>query len=1335
MIYINSYYSIVIAGFTYQFSRIIDSSGADQGLGVTTDSFGSVYISGYYTGTPTIYNQNGTTIGILPASNVSTQTAFVSKFDSSGVYRWTRIVDSASADQGLSVACDSSGNVYMAGYYNATPIIKDQGGTSLGTLPASLGGTGTTAFVCKFDSSGNYQYSRIVDSSGANDQGVVACDSSGNMYLTGFYVLTGTPTIKDQAGTSLGTLPTFGGTGDYAAFVCKFNSSGVYQYSRIVNSAGSDQGLGVTCDSSGNMYIAGFYTGTPTIKDQAGTSLGTLPASVGQAGFISKFDSSGTYQYSRIIDSGGTDSCQGVVCDSSSNVYVCGYYTGSPTISDQTGNIIGNLPTSTTNAAFICKFDSAGNYNTNEGAFDYGVTIDSGGTDQGLGVCTDPNSNVYVCGYYTGTPTIYNQLGTTIGTLPASNATSVNTGFVSKFNISGAYEYSRIIDSAGSEQLTGVVCDSSGNMYVSGFYQNTPIIRNQAGTALGTLPAASGFTAAFYCKFDSSGGYQDARIVDGTGDDRGWGIACDSSGNIFLAGTYGGSTGGSATIKDKNGNPTGNTLPVTTDFAGFVCKFNSSGTFQFGRIVDSGGIDQSLGVACDSNGNVYLCGYYIGTAVIKDQAGTTLATLPASTTEAAFCVGFTSTGTFKDCFTLDSASSDRFTGVYCPPNTSNIVYVSGYFTANPTLVSVNSGSILTFTPTVANGAGCMIKLDFSTFSSNYAVVVESGGVDQGYGVVCDSDGNVYFTGFYSGTSAVINFRGLYLSNPLPASVNDAAFVCKFSSSGVYQYSYVIDTSGGNDRAYSVFCDSSKRLYVTGSCIGTAIPLIKNQDNVTLGNLGRIPTAEAVYLCKFDPSANVYTTPQFQYKIDSTQYDGCIAVSSDNNNNYYSGGYCGNVSTMTTVSSNLITNINIPVSTTRVGIFNKYNNLGSYQFSRTLAGGTDSVIFGLTNDVGGNVYVAGYYKSTGGYYTQSGTSLVSLPAATGAAAILSKFDSSGNHLFSRIIDSSGDDSCISVCVDSSSNIYVAGYCNGTPIVKDQSGNTLATFTTSFSGQAGFMCKFNNSGAFVLGLSVDSSGADSCNSVAVDSSGNVYLAGYYTTGAATIRTEIPSTTIGTLTSNINAQAGFLIKLNSSNAFQYGRVMDGAGSNDVFSSVKCDSAGNIYASGTYTSATLQTETAVVLVTLPTTLNVRTGIVIKFNSAGTYQFFRVVNSSTQACVGQSVDVSSNSFVFSGWHNSATLYDTYNAAIVAFPASTAAGGFAVKFDLSGAYLNSLFIDSADNDSFEVCGMDQNGNCLLGGYYYTSALSIKNQAGTTLYTVPAGTGTGTQTNIFIKANL
>jgi hypothetical protein len=169
--------------------------------------------------------------------------------------------------------------------------------TTIATLPVPI--SVTSIVVSKFNSTGTYQYSRIIDSGGETITGVT-CDPSDIMYVSGSYVGTTANIIyvnSSNVSSIISKLPT---VSNGAAFVSKFDSVGTYQYSRIVDSTGSDSGNGVSCDSTGNMYLAGTYNLTPTIKavnsSNVSTNIGTLPASAGSsAAFLVKFDPDGNY--------------------------------------------------------------------------------------------------------------------------------------------------------------------------------------------------------------------------------------------------------------------------------------------------------------------------------------------------------------------------------------------------------------------------------------------------------------------------------------------------------------------------------------------------------------------------------------------------------------------------------------------------------------------------------------------------------------------------------------------------------------------------------------------------------------------------------------------------------------------------------------------------------------------------------------------------------------------------------------------------------------------------------------------------------------------------------
>ena len=74
----------------------------------------------------------------------------------------------------------------------------------------------------------------------------IASDSSGNVYVTG-------GTKGDLDGNT--------SAGDTDLFVVKYNSSGVKQWTQQLGTSSSEDGEGITSDSSGNVYVTGSTSG------------------------------------------------------------------------------------------------------------------------------------------------------------------------------------------------------------------------------------------------------------------------------------------------------------------------------------------------------------------------------------------------------------------------------------------------------------------------------------------------------------------------------------------------------------------------------------------------------------------------------------------------------------------------------------------------------------------------------------------------------------------------------------------------------------------------------------------------------------------------------------------------------------------------------------------------------------------------------------------------------------------------------------------------------------------------------------------------------------------
>jgi hypothetical protein len=81
------------------------------------DGSGSVYVSGFFTRTFDFDPGAGTD---YHTSTDDSEDAFLSRFDSSGNFVWTRTWGGAGSDQGFGVAVDGLGNVVVTGDFQDT---------------------------------------------------------------------------------------------------------------------------------------------------------------------------------------------------------------------------------------------------------------------------------------------------------------------------------------------------------------------------------------------------------------------------------------------------------------------------------------------------------------------------------------------------------------------------------------------------------------------------------------------------------------------------------------------------------------------------------------------------------------------------------------------------------------------------------------------------------------------------------------------------------------------------------------------------------------------------------------------------------------------------------------------------------------------------------------------------------------------------------------------------------------------------------------------------------------------------------------------------------------
>ena len=485
------------------FQTIAGSSSA-VARAMAVDSGGNIYVSGEYSSTTSVPLGNGINLPVSFGND-----AFIVKYDTSGTAQWYQTIPGTSTDSGSAIAVDSSGNVYVSGYYRSTTAISL--GPSL-DLPIT---SSIDAFIVKYDTIGFPLWYQTIPGTSSDTTKAIAVDSGGNVYVTGSYNSTSTVSLGNNL-----NLPVTSGTDVY---IVKYDTYGIAQWYETISGTANDIGYAIAVDS-GNVYVIGYYQSTTTIS--LGNNL-NLPVSFGNDAFIVKYDTSGTAQWYQTIPGTSSDVGNGIAVDSSGNVYVSGYYTSTTTVS--LGNGL-NLPITSGNDAFIVKYDTSG-------TAQWYKTISGTASDVGYGIAVDPSGSVYVTGSYNSTSTV--SLGNGLN-LPVTSGGDI---FMVKYDTSGTAQWYKTIRGTSGDTGYGIAVDS-GNVYVSGYYNSTTAV--SLGNGL-NLPVSTG-NGVFIVKYSPTPNFfidaTTARVGIGTSTP---GYTLDVAGDINFTGaltqngtTYGG---------------------------------------------------------------------------------------------------------------------------------------------------------------------------------------------------------------------------------------------------------------------------------------------------------------------------------------------------------------------------------------------------------------------------------------------------------------------------------------------------------------------------------------------------------------------------------------------------------------------------------------------------------------------------------------------------------------------------------------------------------------------------------------------------------------------------
>jgi hypothetical protein len=364
--------------------------------------------------------------------------------------------------------------------------------------------------------------------------------------------------------------------------------------------------------------------------------------------------------------------------------------------------------------------------------------------------------------------------------------------------------------------------------------------------------------------------------------------------------------------------------------------------------------------------------------------------------------------------------------------------------------------------------------------------------DSAAAVAVDSAGAVYVVGKTSSNNFPFT-PGAFQTSCSSCTTNGTsdAFVTKLSpDGGSLQYSTFL---GGEqaDNATGVAVDASGNAYVTGITLSDKFPMSANAFQSTCGGSGSSgcggKSDAFVTVLKPDGTALVYST-----FLGGSATDEGHAIAVDSSGNAYVTGQTqsGDFPYLNGYSSVFKGRQNAFVTK-----FDSTGALGTTGTYSTYLGGTgNDQGNGIAVDSSGEAYVTGFTNS-GDFPTQN--PLINKPSGS-QSAFVTKLGSTGSTLvFSTYLGGSGSDSGAGIALDSAGNCYVTGFAGSSNFPVINASNIQSTFAPS---QDAFMTKIDSTGTVaIVSTYLGGFGVNAGNAIAVDSSGNAYVAGQTTSNS--------------------------------------------------------------------------------------------------------------------------------------------------------------------------------------------------------------------------------------------
>ncbi len=400
--------------------------------------------------------------------------------------------------------------------------------------------------------------------------------------------------------------------------------------------------------------------------------------------------------------------------------------------------------------------------------------------------------------------------------------------FILKSNTYGNFIWAKGIGGKRNETPHCVTTDDSGNVYISGTFQDT--VDFNPGTDINILSAVG--TNIFVLKFNSNGEFNWAKNIPVGNTYSHTSLVIDKNGDVIISGSFLITTDFDPGIGVYDMQPTNNSSTL------FILKLNHQGDFIFAKKI---GIGNSYGMCLDTSGNIYTTGTFDTTSDFDPD--TTVYNLIRTAANTSYILKLNNNGNLLwvkgTAGQTSSISVDDSNNVYSIGTFRNKVYFNPN-NPNDTFVSLGYTDFF------------ILKL---SLNGNYVWVDVFGGTLSEYALSINLDnlGNIYTIGSFGD---VVDFDpGIGIVNYTSNTNGSDIFLLKLTSNG--QFVNMIKMGGyGTDMGNDITINNNNSVVITGYIASTRPDFDSIPNKFFLNVIG----VEDVFIAKFS-DCNLHVAKQ------------------------------------------------------------------------------------------------------------------------------------------------------------------------------------------------------------------------------------------------------------------------------------------------------------------------------------------------------------------------------------------------------------------------------------------------------------------------------------------